>query len=98
MLCRSEERPLVMRQSNGNDRRSAKMSLTPSGKDALLRLVSGAAQLQSVLLAPLTIEDRPHFMRCMKLIAEPGLEEAGSTESALLTLRLHLETTLTPVN
>jgi DNA-binding MarR family transcriptional regulator len=77
MISRMEERSLVMRRSNGNDRRSAKMSLAPSGKDALFRLVSGVAQLQSALLAPLTIEDRPHFMRCMKLMAEPGLEEAG---------------------
>src|SRR5258708_16146799 len=77
MISRMEERSLVMRRSNGNDRRSAKMSLTPSGKDALLRLGSGVAQLQSVLLAPLTIVDRPHFMTCMKLLAETVMEEDG---------------------
>jgi hypothetical protein len=37
----------------------------------LLRIVAGAAQLQAALLAPLPAEDRAHFMRCMKLVAEP---------------------------
>jgi DNA-binding MarR family transcriptional regulator len=37
-----EGRSLVMRQSNGSDRRLAKVSLTVSGKDTLFELVSGA--------------------------------------------------------
>lgn len=73
MISRMEERFLVTRVSNGNDRRSAKVSLAPSGKDALLGLVSGVAQLQGVLLAPLAIEDRPRFLRCMRLIVAPDI-------------------------
>jgi hypothetical protein len=56
----------------GGDRRSAEVLLAPAGKTALLEIVSGAAPLQGALLAPLPAEERTHFMRCIKLIAEPG--------------------------
>jgi DNA-binding MarR family transcriptional regulator len=74
MIFRMEERFLITKRINENDRRSAEVSLAPFGKHALLELVSGVAQLQTVLLAQLAAEDRPHFMRCMKFIAEPGIE------------------------
>ena len=74
MISRMEERSLITKRINENDRRSAEVSLAPFGKHALLELVSGVSQLQTVLLAPLAPEDRPHFMRCMKFIAEPGIE------------------------
>jgi DNA-binding MarR family transcriptional regulator len=71
MINRMAERSLVRKRSNGSDRRSAKVSLAPAGKAALLRIVTGAARLQTVLLEPLPPEDRAHFMMCMKLVAEP---------------------------
>jgi DNA-binding MarR family transcriptional regulator len=74
MISRMEERSLITKRINENDRRSAEVSLAPFGKHALLELVSGVSQLQTVLLAPLAAEDRPHFTRCMKFIAEPGIE------------------------
>ena len=74
MISRMGERSLITKRINENDRRSAEVSLAPFGKHALLQLVSGVSQLQTVLLAPLAAEDRPHFMRCMKIIAEPGIE------------------------
>jgi len=73
MISRMEERSLITKRINENDRRSAEVSLAPFGKHALLELVSGVSQLQTVLLAPLAPEDRPHFMRCMKFVAEPGI-------------------------
>jgi DNA-binding MarR family transcriptional regulator len=76
MISRMEERSLVMRRRNGSDGRSAKVSLSPSGKDALFRLVSGVAQLPGVMLAPLAIEDRSSFLRCMRLVAEPDIGRA----------------------
>ena len=45
--------------------------LAPAGKSVLLKIVAGAAELQTALLAPLAAEHRAHFMQCMKLIAEP---------------------------
>jgi DNA-binding MarR family transcriptional regulator len=73
MINRMAERSLINKRNNGNDRRSAEVSLAPAGRNALLKIVAGAAQLQAALLAPLSAEDRAHFMRCMKLIAEPEL-------------------------
>jgi DNA-binding MarR family transcriptional regulator len=72
MINRMAERSLISKRNNGSDRRSAEVLLAPAGKNALLAIVSGAAQLQGALLAPLPAEDRAHFMRCMKLIAEPA--------------------------
>ena len=72
MINRMAERSLITKRNNGSDRRSAEVLLAPAGKKALLEIVSGAAQLQGALLAPLPPEDRAQFMRCMKLIAEPA--------------------------
>ena len=71
MINRMAERSLISKRNNGNDRRSAQVLLAPAGKNVLLKIVAGAAQLQTALLAPLAAEDRAHFMRCMKLVAEP---------------------------
>jgi DNA-binding MarR family transcriptional regulator len=71
MINRMAKRSLISKRNNGNDRRSAEVLLAPAGKTVLLALVAGAAELQTALLAPLAAEDRAHFMRCMKLVAEP---------------------------
>src|SRR6266850_1811762 len=71
MINRMAERSLITKRNNGSDRRSAEVLLAPAGKTVLLEIVAGAAQLQGALLAPLPAEDRAHFMRCMKLVAEP---------------------------
>ena len=71
MINRMAERSLISKRNNGNDRRSAEVLLAPAGKAALLKIVAGAAELQTALLAPLAADDRAHFMRCMKLVAEP---------------------------
>jgi DNA-binding MarR family transcriptional regulator len=71
MINRMAKRALISKRDNGNDRRSAEVQLAPAGKTILLKLVTGAAELQTALLAPLAAEDRAHFMRCMKLVAEP---------------------------
>jgi len=71
MINRMAERSLISKRNNGNDRRSAEVYLAPAGEKALLKVVAGAAELQTALLAPLAAEDRAQFMRCMKLVAEP---------------------------
>jgi DNA-binding MarR family transcriptional regulator len=78
MINRMAERSLISKRNNGSDRRSAEVLLAPAGKNALLKIVTGAAQLQTALLAPLAAEDRAHFLRCMKLVAEP--EQPGSLD------------------
>jgi DNA-binding MarR family transcriptional regulator len=77
MINRMAERSLITKRNNGSDRRSAEVLLAPAGKAVLFEIVGGAAQLQGALLAPLPAEDRAHFMRCMKLIAEPGPAKGG---------------------
>jgi DNA-binding MarR family transcriptional regulator len=72
MINRMSDRGLVRKESNDVDRRSATVTLAKSGEQALLRLVTGVAQLQEELLGPLPAEDRAHFMRCMRLVAEPA--------------------------
>ena len=71
IIKRMADRGLIKKESNDADRRSATVTLAKPGEQALQRLVSGAAQLQEELLAPLPSEDRAFFMRCMKLVAEP---------------------------
>jgi DNA-binding MarR family transcriptional regulator len=71
MIKRMSDRGLIRKEANDADRRSATVSLAKPGEQALLRLVAGAAQLQEELLAPLPAEDRAHFLRCIKLVAEP---------------------------
>jgi DNA-binding MarR family transcriptional regulator len=71
MINRMAKRSLISKRDNGNDRRSAEVQIAPAGKAVLLKLVTGAAELQTALLAPLAAEDRAHFMHCMKLVAEP---------------------------
>jgi DNA-binding MarR family transcriptional regulator len=74
MINRMAKRLLVAKRNNGDDGRSAEVSLAPAGKAVMLKVVRGAAQLQAALLAPLAAEDRAHFMRCVKLVAEPSHE------------------------
>jgi DNA-binding MarR family transcriptional regulator len=72
MVNRMAERSLITKRNNGSDRRSAVVLLAPAGRKVLLAIVAGAAELQGALLAPLPAEDRAHFLRCMKRVAEPG--------------------------
>jgi DNA-binding MarR family transcriptional regulator len=71
MINRMSKRGLIRKQLNDADRRSATVSLARAGEQALLRLVAGAAQLQEELLSPLPAAERTHFLRCMRLVAEP---------------------------
>jgi DNA-binding MarR family transcriptional regulator len=82
MIQRMTKRSLVTKRNNGNDGRSAEVLLAPTGKAVLLKLVAGAARLQTALLAPLAAEDRAHFMRCVKLIAEPEAEKCSDSKPA----------------
>jgi DNA-binding MarR family transcriptional regulator len=78
MINRMVKRALITKRNNGSDGRSAEVLLAPAGKAVLLKIVAGAARLQTALLAPLPPEDRAHFMRCVKLVAEPDRERDGT--------------------
>ncbi len=75
MVRRLVREGLVSRNGNGEDRRSVVVALTAEGEAAVIRLTPGAAQVQDVLLAPLTQAERRQLLRWMKLIAA---EEGGA--------------------
>src|ERR1700730_1833487 len=53
MINRMAERSLISKRNNGSDRRSAEVLLAPAGRNALLAIVAGSAQLPGALLGPL---------------------------------------------
>ncbi|SFJ31322.1 MarR family winged helix-turn-helix transcriptional regulator [Bradyrhizobium sp. cf659] len=70
MLKRMAARKLISKRSNSEDRRSIQVQITAKGENALLDVVPAAAELQNALLAPLSKEDRAHFLKCMLTIAK----------------------------
>ena len=53
MLKRMAGRRLVSKKSNPEDRRSIQIQITAKGEEALLAVIPAAAELQSLMLAPL---------------------------------------------
>ncbi|WGS18736.1 MULTISPECIES: MarR family transcriptional regulator [unclassified Bradyrhizobium] len=70
MLKRMTARKLISKRSNSEDRRSIQVQITAKGEDALLGVIPAAAELQDLMLAPLSKEDRAHFLKCMLAIAK----------------------------
>lgn len=76
MLKRMTARNLIAKKNNTKDRRSIQVQITAQGEEALLSVVPAAAELQNMMLAPLSNEDRAHFLKCMQTIAKGA--SAGS--------------------
>lgn len=70
MLKRMTARKLVTRKRNVDDGRSFQVQITAKGEEALLAVVPAAAQLQNIMLAPLSQQDRLHFLACLRAIAQ----------------------------
>ena len=70
MLKRMTARKLVSKRSNPEDRRSVQVQITAKGEEALLAVIPAAAELQTIMLAPLRKEDRAHFLKCLLAIAK----------------------------
>lgn len=80
MLKRMTARKLISKRSNSEDRRSIQVQITSKGEDALLGVVPAAAELQSTMLAPLSKDDRAHFLKCMLAIAKTSAAEPSSSD------------------
>jgi len=80
MLKRMAARKLISKRNNAEDRRSIQVQIAGKGEEALLAVVPAAAELQSALLAPLSQEDRAHFLKCMLAIARNGAATASAPE------------------
>jgi DNA-binding MarR family transcriptional regulator len=70
MLKRMTARKLMSKKNNAKDRRSIQVQISAKGEAALLSVVPAAAELQNLMLAPLSKEDRAHFLKCMLAIAK----------------------------
>lgn len=70
MLKRMVARKLISKRNHPEDRRSFQVQITATGEAALLKVIPAAAELQTLMLAPLSNEDRAHFLRCMLAIAK----------------------------
>lgn len=75
MLKRMTARRLISKKSHPADRRSIQVQITAKGTNALMAVVPAAARLQDLMLAPLSQEDRAHFLRCMLAIAKSPSRE-----------------------
>ena len=80
MLKRMTERKLISKKANAEDRRSIQVQITAKGEAALLKVIPAAARLQDLMLAPLTKEDRAHFLKCMLAIAKASPDEPSASE------------------
>src|SRR5438874_5345023 len=80
MLKRMTARKLISKKNNAEDRRSIQVQITAKGEAALLDVMPAAAELQSLMLAPLRKEDRAHFLKCMLAIAKAAPLDSPSSE------------------
>lgn len=78
MLKRMTARRLISKKSNPGDRRSIQVQITAKGTSALMAVVPAAARLQDLMLAPLSQEDRAHFLRCMLAITKSAPPDSGA--------------------
>jgi len=81
MLKRMTARKLISKRNNSEDRRSIQVQITAKGEEALLGVVRAAAELQTSLLAPLSKEDRAHFLKCMLAIAKAAAAPPPSSKT-----------------
>lgn len=72
MTRRMAARGLIERRDNGDDRRSTKVTISDTGRTALLGLIAGAAALQDRLLAPIPANERRRFLHHLKRVALAG--------------------------
>jgi DNA-binding MarR family transcriptional regulator len=78
MLKRMTARRLISKKSHPGDRRSIQVQITAKGTSALMAVVPAAARLQDLMLAPLSPDDRAHFLRCMLAIAKSAPPNSGT--------------------
>ena len=71
VVNRLELRGLLTRNTTPEDRRVRQLHLTPEGEQLLQDLVPDMLRAQELMLAPLTEQERPEFMRMLlRLITE----------------------------
>jgi DNA-binding MarR family transcriptional regulator len=67
---RLETKQLVRRVPGKNDRRTKLLYFTPAGRELLSKMKPHVESTQRLILAPLSSDDRKHFMRIMRKLDE----------------------------
>lgn len=70
MMKRMAARKLIARRNSAADGRSVEVHITGKGEAALFSVLPAAAELQDLMLAPLSEKDRAHLLRCLRAIAQ----------------------------
>src|SRR5690625_7565391 len=78
VLRRLEQKKLVERQVNPNDKRSRQVYITTYGIELMKRLAPHMNSAQERLLAPLVPEEKERFMELLTKVVE-GNNESGRT-------------------
>jgi DNA-binding MarR family transcriptional regulator len=74
VINRLESRGLLARNASPTDRRVRLLSLTPEGKALLAAIQPAIAMTQERILAPLSPEERDHFMRLLNVLVSANNE------------------------
>ncbi len=69
MITRMAQKRLVTKRNDGADRRSYEVTLAALGRRELLKRIESLQQLQAAILAPLPVDERADFLRCLRLVA-----------------------------
>jgi DNA-binding MarR family transcriptional regulator len=81
ILDQLEERGLILRQMDGEDRRARRISITEKGRSTINRALDQQVARHRALNAALTLEERETWsalLRKLLLAAEPEVGKAGA--------------------
>jgi MarR family transcriptional regulator, lower aerobic nicotinate degradation pathway regulator len=76
VVKRLEKKRLVKRTVSASDRRTRRLSITPSGRKLLLRVKGAVDVTQEKIVAPLSRQERIEFMRMMHKLVQLNNEHS----------------------
>lgn len=82
MARRLVARRLLEQRRSSNDRRAYAMWVTPAGLDLLRMVMPRDAEVQEEILAPLPLEYRPLFLKCLHLMTSGEANAQTSVDTA----------------
>lgn len=80
MIARLVETGLLRRERSARDRRAWSVYITNDGVDILREVLPRNDRLMETVLAPLPLEYRPLFVKCLRLMA--GLDDSSASATS----------------